>query len=74
MLVGVKDANYNFFGVFKYTSWFEDLERKRLKVRVKSQPLSGITKPVPYVFIGGDVFALSTYMMKPYAKSIGDIK
>lgn len=79
VLLGVADANYNFLyadvgcqgrisdgGVFKYTSLYEDLERKRLNVPGE-EPLPVRTKSVPFVFVGDDAFALSTYMMKPYA-------
>ncbi|XP_076547090.1 uncharacterized protein LOC143305836 [Osmia lignaria lignaria] len=77
-LLGVADANYNFLyadvgcqgrisdgGMFKYTSLYKDLERKRLNVP-NEEPLPGRIKSVPFVFVADDAFALSTYMMKPY--------
>lgn len=78
VLLGAADANYNFLyadvgcqgrisdgGVFKHTTLYQDLERKTLNVP-DEDPLPGRTKPVPYVFVADDAFALSSYMMKPY--------
>ena len=52
-------------GVFKYTSLYEKLERKRLRLP-PDQPLAEGRIPVPYLFVGDDAFALSRYLLKSY--------
>ncbi|XP_063602199.1 uncharacterized protein LOC134778223 [Penaeus indicus] len=85
VLLGVADANYNFLyadvgcqgrisdgGVFKYTSLYNNLENKSAHVP-KCEALPGRTEPVPYILVGDDAFAMSTYLLKPYPGCALDI-
>ncbi|CAH2000081.1 unnamed protein product [Acanthoscelides obtectus] len=78
VFLGVADAIYNFLyvdvgcqgrisdgGVFKCTSLYKDLENNTAHVP-RSDALPGRTEPVPYVLVGDDAFAMSSYLMKPY--------
>ncbi|CAH2016057.1 unnamed protein product [Acanthoscelides obtectus] len=78
VFLGVADANYNLLyadvgcqgrisdgGVFKCTSLYKDLENNTAHVP-RSDALPGRTEPVPYVLVGDDAFAMSSYLMKPY--------
>ncbi|CAH1970381.1 unnamed protein product [Acanthoscelides obtectus] len=78
VFLGVADANYNLLyadvgcqgrisdgGIFKCTSLYKDLENNTAHVP-RSDALPGKTEPVPYVLVGDDAFAMSSYLMKPY--------
>ena len=78
VLLGVADANYNYLyadvgcqgrisdgGVFKFTSLYKNLENNSAHVP-KPEALLGRTESVPYVLVGDDAFAMSTYLLKPY--------
>ncbi|XP_045123980.1 uncharacterized protein LOC123511938 isoform X2 [Portunus trituberculatus] len=85
VLLGVADGNYNFLyadvgcqgrisdgGVFKFTSLYNTLENNSAHVP-SVEALPGRTEPVPYVLVGDDAFAMSSYLMKPYPGRALDI-
>lgn len=78
MLMAVVNADYEFIyvdigcqgrisdgGVFRNTSLFQKLNENQL-ILPPNEPLPFSEVPLPYVFVGDDAFALSTYMLKPY--------
>lgn len=79
VLLAVTDANYCFTyvdigcqgrisdgGVFRNSALYKKLDQKQLNLPPDA-PLSGQNKPVPYVFVADDAFALRENMLKPYA-------
>lgn len=73
------DADYNFVfanvgsqgrisdgGVFKNTLLWKLIEEKRINFP-NSEPLPGRQKPVPYVILSDEAFALHEHIMKPFS-------
>lgn len=78
--MGIVDATYRFTyldvgaigrtsdgGVFNQTSFFKSLTKGDLHLPA-AEPLPGRDKPIPYLLVGDDAFALSNNLMKPYSK------
>lgn len=78
VLMAVVDANYCFSfvdigcqgrisdgGVYRNTSLFKKIEQKLMNFPPDS-PLPSQEKPMPYVFVADEAFALTTNMLKPY--------
>lgn len=78
VLMGIADAEYKLLyidvgcngrtsdgGVFNHCSFAKALEANVLNLP-PPQPLPGRTKPVPFVLIGDDAFALSVNLLKPF--------
>ena len=55
-------------GVFKNCSFYNELEQKSLNIPEPSC-LPGSTYVSPYVIVADDAFAMSSYLVKPYAKN-----
>ncbi|XP_064617265.1 putative nuclease HARBI1 [Liolophura sinensis] len=85
VLLALVDAKYRFMfvdigcngrvsdgGVFSATQLFTGLKEKALSLPDPS-PLPGRTKPVPYVVVADDAFALQENIMKPYPFRTRDI-
>lgn len=79
VLFAVVDADYCFLhadvscqgpmsdgGAFKNTALFESLENGSLNLP-HLRPLEGRRKPMPYVFVADDAFAMHENIMRPYA-------
>ncbi|XP_039763349.1 protein ALP1-like [Pararge aegeria] len=79
VLFALVDADYNFLfvdvgcqgrisdgGVFKDTQLYDKIENRTLDLP-ESRPLSDRNVCIPYFFLGDSAFALSEYLMKPYA-------
>lgn len=54
-------------GIFNLCSFNKKLQDNELNVPQDS-PLPDREKPVPYVIVAGDAFALQEHIMKPYSK------
>ena len=50
--------------MFEYTSLYEQLEQKQLRLPPDQPPVEGRIL-VSYLFVGDDAFALSCYLLKP---------
>lgn len=78
ILMATVDANYKFTyidvgcnsrasdgGVFENSSLKQGLEENTVRLP-PPEPLPGREIPVPYVFVADDVFAMRSYILKPY--------
>lgn len=82
VLLAIVDSNYCFTyvnvgcqgrisdgGVFKNTSFYKKRGKNELNLP-DNEALRGRIKPMPYVLVADDAFALSTHIMKPYATDL----
>lgn len=77
--MAIVDANYKFLyvdvgsegrhhdgSVFKQSLIGKALVANQLNIPIKKKPVNG--PELPYIFVGDEAFALSDYMMRPYAR------
>lgn len=82
VLMAICDSDYKFvlidvgaygrFGdsaIFKNSNFYKKIQEKRLNIPDPSPILPDSTTCLPFVFVGDEAFALSTTMMRPYARN-----
>lgn len=82
VLLAVCDSNYKFvlidvgaygkFGdsaIFQNSNFYKKMQENRLNIPEPAPISDNSTTYLPYVFVGDEAFALSTNMMRPYARN-----
>jgi hypothetical protein len=59
----------SFGGVFRYSALYQSLDTRSLHLPEDTVlPNSGIT--LPHIFVGDKAYLLTTYLMKPYSRTL----
>ncbi|XP_068081823.1 uncharacterized protein [Anabrus simplex] len=87
LLLAVCDASYKFlfvdigaYGksadctVFKESVFFKKLQNNMLKIPPPKVSFTGMTEPMPFVFVADEGFGLSTHVLRPYSGKCLNVK